>query len=68
MLLDLTMKQRLVTYVGMAVTSLTFYSTCLVHKSPFVQTLFLGLMSIIFSGDRPMHLYAVCASLPRDMK
>lgn len=68
MLLDLTMKQRLITYIAMAVTSLTIYSTFLSKHSPFMQTLFLGIISIMFSGDRPLHLFAVCATLPRDMK
>lgn len=68
MLLELTMKQRVMTYVGMALTTLAFYSGFLVKQSPLIQTLYLGLISVIFSGDRPMHVYAVVVTFPRDMK
>lgn len=68
MLLDLTMKQRLLTYTGMAVTTLTIYSTLLVRQSALLQTIYLGIISVLFSGDRPLQVYAVCATLPRDMK
>lgn len=62
------MKQRVITYVGMALASIVCYSAFLTKQCAVVQTLYLGLMSVIFSGDRPMHVYAVCASFPRDMK
>lgn len=68
MLLELTMKQRVVTYVSMAVTTLAIYSGFLAKHSPLVQTLYLGLISVLFSGDRPMHVYAVVATFPRDMR
>lgn len=68
MLLELTTKQRLATYVGMGVCSLLFYGKFLVKQSPLLQTLYLGALSVAFSGDRPEQIFATVASLPRDMK
>lgn len=68
MILDLTAKQRLMTYLGMSVCSLFFYGNFLVKQSPLLQTLYLGIISVIFSGDRPTLIFATIASLPRDMK
>ena len=68
MQVDLTMRQRIVTYAAMGLASILFYLFVLVKQCALVQTLYLGLISIIYTGDRPMHIYAVCATLKRDLK
>lgn len=68
MFLELSSKQKLITYLVMSFVSLVIYSFFLVGKSVTIQTIYLGIISIIFSGDRPSVLYAVVRSFPRDMK
>ena len=66
MLLELTKKQRVVTYAGITLASLILYF--LVRHSPMLQSLYLALVAVLFSGDRPTLIYATVASLPRDLK